>query len=96
MRTLSLAQFQSISGLSDAALCALLRKNQLPCSYDSENGIVIDVSSVEIQSLVQALAERVAAPSPAIQEIINERVGGIIADAFERIRKEAFERLPRK
>jgi hypothetical protein len=96
MKNISLTQFQSISGLSDAALCVLLRKNQLPCTYDKEHGILIEVSSVEVASLVRAIAERVANPAPAVQEIINERVGGIIADAFERVRDEAIERLHKK
>ena len=93
MRNVSLAQFQSITGISDAALCLLLKKNLLPCSYHPEAGLSIDISSVEIRTLVDAIAERMATPAPAVQEMINERVGGLIADSFERVCDEALKRL---
>lgn len=90
MTQVSLTQFQSQLCLSDQVVCYLLRENKLPVHTDAERGLVVDLNSDTLAVVVAAIrAREKSLPAPA-QEILEEQIGTMVAEMFERITQNAL------
>ena len=93
MKQISLKEFKSISLISSDALLWLIENNALPFSYDPENGLLVDIDSVETKDLLKAISiERQAIADREIN-LLSEQAGKIIRDNFDSIVSEALARI---
>ena len=88
-----LAEFQRLTGLSDAAIVWLLSHNKIPLAYDTESGVRVDVAHASTRSMVEAMVqahdELLVAEEPLlmgrITALINTHMESIIETARARI-----------
>lgn len=90
MKLLRISEFQRLSGLSDRALAWLVVNNRLPCQADPKQGIMVDVESVEIGTLVSAIAARKEELLKERHSFLAERFANIIGKSLEEILDEAL------
>lgn len=102
MTAYSLQAFQDITGLSDQSLLWLMKKDLLPVLLDPAQGLMVDVSKVEVRALVQAIAARKGSQCASwtpelknqIEALISREVNAALEEALERVQgnSEAAQR----
>lgn len=80
MKQLTLSDFQKLTGLSDAALLYLLKENKLACETNRDGALLVDVSTVQIKELIQALTKRQSEALEVEREVIKERIARIASE----------------
>lgn len=90
MKLVSLEQFQRLTALSDKSLVWLLTKNLLPCQSKPGEGLQVDLESVEIAKLQEAILARQAAALEERSPEISEQLGNIVRDELEILVNEAL------
>lgn len=96
MKSISLQEFQALTGLPDAAVVWLLRHNRLLCTIDAERGIMVDVASAHNAAIVEALKARRRVVADAERDTLRSQIGTMIQDELDRILDEACARLQTK
>ena len=93
MKRLSLAEFQKLSGISDASLVWLLNNGKLSCFAEPGKPLEVEASGVAVATIVEAIvqARTNAIPSPDVA--LEERISAVIAEEMESILAEAAQRL---
>jgi len=90
MKLLSLKEFQALCAISDSALANLLRENLVRCVVDPERGLLIDVDSASVSSLIQALREKRSSLREAEHKLLSEKASRIIRENLDQILDEAI------
>jgi hypothetical protein len=93
MKLVALAEFQNLLGLSDKALVWLLTHNALQCEIRPEKGICIDIDSVPVKKLQEAIIARQQEVLDRNQDLVTERLGAVVRDELETIVNEALGRF---
>ena len=93
MTLVTLTEFQRITGLSDQALLWLLKDNQLECSIDEENGLMIDIESTNTTELIKAVALKHEQVLERHKRIVSERFARIISEQMEEIARDVIARI---
>ena len=89
MKLISLAELQRLTGLSDRAMMQILSNGQLQCEC-RDNEIFFDSSSIELHSLVRAIAQRKQEIIQRDQNYISERISSLIAQRLEALFERAL------
>lgn len=90
---LSIEEFQRASGLSDSAVLWLLKSNQLKCRSDPKKGLLICNDSLEMQTLVEAIARGKHRAAGKDQRILVEKMARIVRENMESIFEESIARV---
>lgn len=93
MSRITLAEFQKVTGLSDRSLGWLLKRNRLSCHLDEKRGIMVDTDCVGQAEIVRAVASSCADTFGEEEELIIERLSGIVADNLEEMCLRVLARL---
>lgn len=94
MKLVTIHTFQKITGLSDRAMLQLLERvgndpQHIYGEIHPDHGIVLDVNSVRVRDLVEALKANQQSALEAKRSVIVEKLGSIIVDEIEDIFLEA-------
>lgn len=93
MTKISLSEFKELSGFSDTSILWLLCNNKLPCSYNEESGIFIDIDCVEYHELIHTITTGLKEHFEAAQPLIKERFATIIRSNLASIMERAISKL---
>src|SRR5687768_200212 len=91
-KLVKLAEFQTITGLSDSGLLWLLTNNRLDCRIDEKQGILIDIHSARESDLLSAILQREEDRFAGDAALVEERFASLIADNLDSICREAIAR----
>lgn len=91
MAKITIAEFQSATGLSDSAIMWLIRRNELPFDYSKERGLLIDAENVGTKEIVAALISKGQSALEKERSLIMERLSVIVAEQLDRILNDALD-----
>ena len=89
MEEMSLAEFQRVTRLSDAALMWLLRSNRLPGRIDPSAGFQVALESLDIEPLISAALQSEERSSQARRSLLAARLTRVISENLEEIAQRA-------
>lgn len=90
---LTLDEFQRLTGVSDAALLWALKNNLFALSYSAENGLSVDIDSVDVKDLVRALASKKEEILAQESGVLTEKITNIISNNLEQLVDRALTQI---
>lgn len=92
MSHLTLAEFQRLTHVSDAAMMWLLRHEAIPCSTDERGRVIINTTEVDIEALLQPYRERKKEYFQTRRAVLERRFARIVGVHLQEIILEAKRR----
>ncbi len=86
MNWVELQQFRADTGLSATAIVGLLESNQIPCKYEPNVGLLLDVDAMSTRRAIQAI---LSGKSEKPDTVLVEEVARIIRDNLDSILDQA-------
>ena len=86
---LTLQQFQQLSGFPDSLVVELLKANVLPLELDPQRGLLVDCSSLDVESLVREFYRARLQMVSDSRPLLREHLKAILARYFSELLAEA-------
>lgn len=90
MQLITLAEFRRCLALSSQSTLWMLEHNTLPCHLDSHQGIMVDMESLEVQTIVRGIAARKAQLINEAAGPLVERIGLVLAENLDGLVERAL------
>lgn len=90
MQLITLAEFRRSLCISAQTAIWMLEHNTLPCHLDSAHGIMVDMESLDVRTLVRGIAARKAELLDEASGQLVERIGLALAENLDGLISEAL------
>lgn len=93
MSCIALADFQKLSGLSDAAIGRLASGNHLVWELGEQGELLVNLKESDVDAVVASVAQRQSRLLERKHAVLREHVSAIISEELETLWSEAVQRL---